>query len=128
MLDKVLFVGIGGFIGASLRYWFSGWVQEATRSTSFPYGTLVVNCCGCLVIGLLSQLGETHGFLNERMRLLVTVGIVGGFTTFSTFSNESMNLLHDGDSLLSIVNIGLHVILGLTMVWVGRVLVHLLWR
>ena len=96
---KLLFVGTGGFIGAVLRYWVSGFIQELSKSNMFPVGTLVVNFLGCLVIGFLSQLAEDYGLFSVESRVLVFTGILGGFTTFSTFGNETMSLLRDGQNL-----------------------------
>src|SRR2546423_13973680 len=92
--------GVGGFIGSILPYSVSGFVQNLTRSIDFPYGTLAVNLIGCLAIGFLSQLAETRGFFTAETRTLVFIGVLGGFTTFSAFSNETINLWREGGSLL----------------------------
>jgi CrcB protein len=122
-----LFVGIGGFIGSILRYFVSGYVQQITKSFDFPYGTLVVNLLGCLVIGFLSQLADVRGAFSAETRVLIFIGILGGFTTFSTFGNETMNLLRDTETLSAFANIGAHVILGLGAVWLGRILAYTIW-
>lgn len=127
-MDRVLFVGIGGFVGAVLRYWLSGYAQQVSNSSLFPLGTLIVNFIGCLVIGFLSQIAEEYGAFSADSRALVFVGLLGGFTTFSTFSNETMNLLRDGQSYLAFGNIAGHLILGLGGVWLGRTLAYLIWR
>jgi CrcB protein len=127
-MDKYLFVGTGGFIGAVLRYWLSGYVQQISDSRLFPVGTLVVNVLGCIVIGFLSQLAEEHGLFTAEARALVFVGILGGFTTFSTFGNETMNLLRNGQNYLAVGNIAGHLILGLAGVWAGRTLSYMIWR
>jgi CrcB protein len=121
-------VGVGGFVGSILRYLISGYIQQLTKSAVFPYGTLFVNLSGCLVIGILSQLAEMRGVFTAETRLLVFVGIVGGFTTFSTFGNETMNLLRDGENAQAVINIGVHIIFGLSAVWLGRLLAHVIWR
>ena len=125
---KLLLIGVGGAVGAILRYLASGYVQQATRSFDFPYGTLAVNLAGCLVIGFLSQLADARGVFTDETRSLVFVGVLGGFTTFSTFGNESLNLMRDGEVLLSAANVGAHVIFGLGAVWLGRTLAYLIWR
>lgn len=125
---KWLAIGIGGFIGAILRYLLSGWVQDWSRSLDFPYGTLAVNLLGCFVIGILSYWGEQHNLFSPNARLFVFIGILGAFTTFSTFGNETVNLLRARDELLALLNVGAHVLLGLLAVWLGRVLAAFLWR
>ncbi len=127
-MHKMILVGLGGFIGSVLRYAVSGQVQQATQNVTFPYGTLAVNLIGCLVIGLLSQLAETRGIFTAETRAFIFVGALGGFTTFSTFGNETMSLLREGENLPALLNVGTHIVLGLTAVWVGRTLSHLIWR
>ncbi|PYV41862.1 MAG: hypothetical protein DMG06_15795 [Acidobacteria bacterium] len=82
----------------------------------------------CLVIGFLSQLAEARGVFMAESRAFVFIGVLGGFTTFSTFSNETMNLLRDGERLLAVVNIAAHLVPGLIAVWLGRVLAYEIWR
>jgi len=127
-MDRIVFIGIGGFIGAVLRYWLSGYAQQLSSSSLFPLGTLIVNFVGCLAIGFLSQISEDHGAFTVESRALVFVGILGGFTTFSTFSSETMNLLRDGQNYLAFGNITGHLILGLGGVWLGRTIAYLIWR
>jgi len=111
---------MGGFIGAILRYLLSGTVQKWSGSGSFPYGTLVVNLLGCLLIGLLSQVLESRNILSSEIRSFVFIGTLGAFTTFSTLGNETMNLLRNGETALSLLNIGTHLVIGLTAVWLGH--------
>ena len=127
-MTNILLVGVGGFIGSVLRYLVSGYVQQVTKSVQFPYGTLAVNLIGCFIIGFLSQLADIRGVFTAELRALVFVGVLGGFTTFSTFSNESMNLLRDGENIIALVNVGLHITFGLGAVWLGRTLSYLIWR
>jgi fluoride exporter len=127
-VSTIVLVGLGGFVGSVLRYVFSGYVQQASNSIQFPYGTLAVNVVGCLVIGFLSQLAETRGFFTAETRGLVFVGVLGGFTTFSTFSNETLNFLRDGETSIALVNIGAQLVLGLGAVWLGRTIAYLIWR
>lgn len=127
-MKEALFVGIGGFIGAVLRYEVSGWVQQWTGSVRFPHGTLAVNLLGSLVIGLLLELVEGRGFFGPEARALLVIGLVGAFTTFSTFSSETFNLLRSGESVAAGLNLVLQVVLGLVAVWCGRAMVQGIWR
>ncbi len=125
-LLKILAVGSGGFIGATSRYLLAGGIQNYFSASSFPYGTAFVNILGCLLIGLLAGLFEVKQWINPELRLFLFVGILGGFTTFSTFINESFMLLERGDIVLSILNVGLQVMLGLLFVWLGFALIKLI--
>ncbi len=124
---RLLLVGSGGFIGSILRYLLSGLVQQSSKSVGFPYGTLAVNIVGCFVIGFLSQLAETRGLFTTESRAFVFIGILGGFTTFSAFGNETFNLWRDGENLLVLANIAGHLVAGLGAVWLGRVLIYHIW-
>lgn len=127
-MNKALLVGVGGFVGSVLRYWVSGWVQQVTASAGFPFGTLAVNLLGCLVIGFLSQLADVRGVFTPETRALVFVGVLGGFTTFSTFSNETFNLFRDNEVFSALTNLALQIVLGLGAVWLGRTLAYWIWR
>lgn len=127
-LGKVLLVGAGGFIGSVLRYVIGGLVQSAVLTSTFPYGTLAVNVTGCFAIGCLSQLVEAHSALGPGARAFLVVGILGGYTTFSAFGNETVNLLRDGQRLVAGINIGGHMVLALCAVWLGRLAAHVVWR
>jgi CrcB protein len=121
-VGKILLAGVGGFLGSILRYLVSGLVQDSSRSIHFPYGTLTVNLIGCFAIGLLAQLAETRGFFTAETRTLVFVGVLGGFTTFSAFGNETINLWREGQSGLALMNIAAHLLLCLGAVWLSRAL------
>ncbi|MBI3169852.1 MAG: fluoride efflux transporter CrcB [Chloroflexi bacterium] len=127
-MTNIFLVGAGGFIGSILRYLVSGWVQQSAKTLDFPYGTLAVNVIGCFVIGFLAQLAETRGFFTSESRLFVFVGILGGFTTFSSFGNETLNLARDSLMMNALANIGANVIIGLLAVWLGRTVSYLIWR
>ena len=117
MIKNILLVAFGGAVGSVLRYLVSKWLQEAS-SAAFPVGTLVVNVVGCSLIGLIYGASD-HWGISGDMRLLLTVGFCGGFTTFSTFMNESLSLMR-ADNLLSLaLYASLSVGLGLVVVWVG---------
>jgi CrcB protein len=124
----VILVGVGGFVGSVLRYWMSGLVQNAMPTTAFPIGTLVVNVLGCLTLGVIAQLAEARGFLTPDMRALLVVGVLGGFTTFSAFANETVSAARDGAHAIAVGNVVLSVCLCLIAVWAGRSLAHSVWR
>ena len=128
MMIRIFSVGLGGFLGAVLRYVISGQVQAWSKSIDFPYGTLAVNILGCLMIGLLSYVSESRGLFSAEMRLFVFIGILGSFTTYSTFSNEAMTLLGDGKHFMALTYIGTHLFIGLGAVWLGHVLAWQIWR
>jgi CrcB protein len=127
-VGKLFLAGVGGFIGSTLRYAVTGYAQQLSRSIDFPYGTLAVNLIGCFLIGFLSQLAETRGVFTAESRTFVFIGILGGFTTFSAFGNETMNLWRDGQNALAMANVAANVVLGLGAVWVSRALAYQIWR
>lgn len=119
-MGNFLLIGLGGFFGAILRYAVSDFIQHQSKASHFPFGTLAVNLLGCLLIGALAQLGESRDIFSPEASSLIFLGFLGAFTTFSTFSNDSLNLMRSGNSLLSYLNIGASVLLGLAAVWLGR--------
>ena len=123
-----MFVAIGGALGSVSRYLLGTWVQSVSKSIDFPYGTLTVNLIGCFVIGFLSQLAEARGVFTSESRALVFVGILGGFTTFSSFGNDTINLVRDGETLNALLNVSANVIFGLALVWLGRTVSYWIWR
>jgi fluoride exporter len=127
-MTNILLIGFGGFIGSVMRYLASGYVQQVTKSVGFPYGTLAVNIIGCFLLGFFAQLAESRGAFTSETRLFVFVGILGGFTTFSTFGNETLNLARDSQMMNALANVGANVILGLLAVWLGRTVSYLVWR
>jgi CrcB protein len=127
-LLSVFYVALGGALGSVSRYLLGTWTQSLSKSIDFPYGTLAVNLVGCFVIGFLSQLAEARGAFTPESRAFVFVGILGGFTTFSSFGNETMNLLRDGETLNALANVGANVIVGLILVWLGRTVAYWIWR
>ena len=127
-MGKLFLAGIGGFIGSALRYAATGYVQDWSKSISFPYGTLAVNLIGCLAIGFLSQLAETRGMFTAETRTLIFIGVLGGFTTFSAFGNETVSLWRDGENVLAAVNVAAHLVLCLGAVWLSRALAYQIWR
>ena len=127
-MTNILLVGLGGFIGSILRYLLSGYVQQSTKSMDFPFGTLAVNVIGCFVIGFLAQLAEGRGMFTSETRVFVFIGILGGFTTFSAFGNETFNLARASQMINAFTNVGANVVIGLFAVWLGRTVSYLIWR
>lgn len=117
-----MIVGVGGFIGSALRFVVSGWAQRIVGATVFPVGTLVVNVLGCLALGYLGGVAEYRQVLEPGQRLFLMVGILGGFTTFSTFAFESVSLLQDAEVARALVNTLLQVLLGFAAAFGGYVL------
>ena len=127
-MTNILLVGLGGALGSIARYLVSLWVQAATQSVNFPFGTLTVNLVGCFVIGFLGELAESRGIFTSEMRLLVFIGLLGGFTTFSSFGNDTLNLARSGQMFNALGNVFANVVFGLALVWLGRTTAYLLWR
>jgi len=125
---KLCIIGAGGFMGAVLRYLVSSWVQYRSGSIVFPFGTMSVNLIGCFIIGLLTFLVENRSMFSPEARGFILIGLLGSFTTFSTFGNETLGLIRDNRIDLAIFNISVQVIFGVTMVWLGRVLAAVIWR
>lgn len=124
----MMIVALGGALGSVFRYLLGTWIQALSKSIDFPYGTLAVNLTGCFLIGFLAQLAEARGAFASETRLFVFIGILGGFTTFSSFGNETVNLLREGGTLNALANVGANVIVGLLLVWLGRIVAFWIWR
>ena len=118
-MKGMLLVALGGAIGSVSRFKLSGLVLHHTIDWRFPAGTFVVNVVGCLLAGVLAALAEKHHFFDADVRLLLFTGFLGGFTTFSAFGLETMNLLKRGDVAVAMANIVLSVVLGLLALWIG---------
>ena len=113
-MTLVLLVGTGGFLGSVARYLLSGWVQRIAQDSWFPYGTMTVNITGCLVIGLLAGLAESRGILSPNSRAFLLIGVLGGFTTFSSFSYDTVSLFNGGRTIAAVLNVAAQVLLGIT--------------
>lgn len=128
MVIRLCSIGLGGFAGAILRYLVSGWVQNRSGSIIFPYGTAAVNLIGCFIIGLLTFLVETRSSFSVETRAFVLIGLLGSFTTFSTFGSETLMLLRNGRIDMAALYAGGQVVIGVMMVWLGRLLAAGIWR
>ena len=120
---NLLLIAIGGALGSVARYLLSSFVLRATGSL-FPLGTFVVNLVGCVVFGGIIGAAEQRVVLTPETRLLVLVGVLGGFTTFSSYAYESVALLRDGQFFAAAVNVVGQVVLGLMGLWAGFVMMH----
>jgi fluoride exporter len=115
----LLLVGIGGFIGAILRYVLGGWIQNSF--VNFPVGTLVINTTGSFFLGLIMYLSEYQGLFEDKTRIFLTIGIIGAFTTLSTFGYESFRLLDDSKLVLMTINVVSTVLLSMLAVYIGKI-------
>ena len=125
---KLLWIAAGGAAGALLRYGLGGLIHSRIPDSTFPWGTLVVNLVGCFVIGGLWVMGYEKSLLGPEMRLMLMVGLLGAFTTFSTFGLETMHLVAAGRWPAAVANVAASVALGLLGVWLGMTLARAAWR
>lgn len=115
-MREILLVAAGSGVGGALRYLTATLLKSA--GCAFPLGTFAANLCGCLLIGLFSALA-LKGIIGSEAKLLLTTGLCGGFTTFSTFTSENLALLRTGDYVTFALYTTLSIVLGLAMVWLG---------
>lgn len=123
-LRAALIVGCGGFLGSAGRYLLGGWTHRLFPATTFPVGTLLVNTSGCFAIGLLSAFFEGRQMFSPEVRLFLMIGILGGFTTFSSFAYETLGLARDGDTLRASLNLIAQVGLCMFAAWLGYAMVR----
>lgn len=120
---KYAFVSVGAAIGGALRYWLSNFVYKFLPET-FPYGTLAVNILGSFLLGFFIFYLDDREMISTNLKLLLTVGLCGGFTTFSTFSLETMKLFHSSEFLLA----GLNILLNLFLCLLGVYLAYIIFK
>ena len=118
MFKTLLLIGSGGFLGSISRFLASRLVQNIF-SSSFPFGTFIVNVSGCLIIGLIYGFSERSSLLTPGWKMFLALGFCGGYTTFSTFANENLSLLRDGEFLYFSIYAGLSVLLGIAATFLG---------
>jgi CrcB protein len=123
---RILLVGLAGLVGTLCRYCLAGAVARRYGET-FPAGTLAVNLAGCFAAGLLFQLLQERYDFSETARAAAFVGLLGGFTTFSSYGLQTFGLLRDGRLGLAALNVVASNLLGLLLVWAGYAAARLLW-
>lgn len=117
-MQRVILIGIAGFVSTVIRYWLSGEVAKRYGET-FPYGTLIVNMLGCFFAGFLFFFMYERFLTGPTSRAVVFFGLLGGFTTFSSYGLQTFTLLRDGEIALALVNVAVSNIAGLFLVWSG---------
>jgi fluoride exporter len=120
-MEKFLIISVGAILGANARYWLGGWVAERF-GTTFPYGTLVINVTGSLILGFFITLVSDRFLVDPRWRLLVAIGFLGAYTTFSTYTYESVNMILNGQVWMGLLNLFGSSILGAVAVTAGILL------
>jgi CrcB protein len=120
-MPRLLLVGLGGFVGTVVRYWLSGVIARRYGET-FPWGTLAVNALGCFLAGCLFYLLFDRFLTSPTARSVVFIGLLGGFTTFSSYGMQTFTLIRDGEVSLALLNVLVSNILCLFLVWLGYTL------
>lgn len=117
-MEKYLFIGLGGFLGSVSRFYLSTIVHRAS-GMEFPYGTMAVNIIGCFLIGFLITMFQEHFIQNPNVRLFLVIGLLGGFTTFSSFSLDTIEMIKSGHLSGAGLNIALSLAGCLIATWIG---------
>lgn len=123
---KWILIAVGGAVGSLMRYVFSGWMQEWAGDVierwtgrTFPVGTLAVNATACLAMGLLTGYFAGSQLIRQEYRIALTVGLLGGYSTFCTFGYETFQQVNEGEVGLALLNIFLSCGIGLAAIWIG---------
>ena len=116
---KIIAVLVGGAVGTGFRYFISTFIYSFVKQPSFPYANLFINVSGSLIIGVLAELFDTRLLVSPTLRVALLTGVLGGYTTFSSFSFETFSLIRDGEAWLAVLNAAGSVVLGLVAVWLG---------
>jgi CrcB protein len=124
MVKLLAIIGFGGFIGTIARFLISRYFQ-LNLPTLFPWGTFIVNLMGCFLIGIIYGISEKGNFLSPEVRLFLTVGLCGGFTTFSTFSNDALMLMEQQEWLRFALYSSLSFFLGIMAVFAGKLITNI---
>ena len=119
-MQKTIFIALAGLVGTLVRYWLSGFVARQYGET-FPWGTLIVNLLGSFLAGAMYHLAEERLLISPTLRTIIFIGLLGGFTTFSSYGLQTFTLLRDGQIGLATLNVAVSNVLGLLMVWAGYV-------
>ena len=125
MLKTIILVGSGGFIGSVMRYLVQYYMEKSMMST-FPWGTLIANIAGSFIIGAVFALADKGNLLNAEWRMFLTVGICGGFTTFSAFSYNNFSMLEEQLYGSLLLNVAGSIVFGIFAVYLGIVFIRLL--
>jgi CrcB protein len=125
-MQKTIFIALAGFVGTLIRYWLSTFVARKYGET-FPWGTLAVNLIGSFLAGAMYQLAEERFLLSPTLRAVIFIGLLGGFTTFSSYGLQTFTLLRDGQIGLATLNVAVSNVLGLLLVWAGYVAFKAFW-
>ena len=123
MLKSILFVGIGSFAGGVLRYIISYLMKNVSSYQTLPWATLIANLVGCFLIGIIFAIFSKYSNTNNPLYLLLATGFCGGFTTFSTFANESLQMIQSGNILGFVSYTLTSIIFGIILVWLGYIIV-----
>ena len=124
-MQRIIFVGVAGLVGTLGRYWLSGFIARRYGET-FPWGTLVVNALGCFVTGAVYYVSEERFLVSPTVRSVILIGLLGGFTTFSSYGLQTFTLLREGEFGLAVMNVTLSNVLGLLLIWAGYTLMKAL--
>ena len=118
-MAKIVLVMLGGALGTGFRYSLSILIYSRVKEPTFPYANLVINVSGSFVIGILAELFESRLLVSPLTRVALLTGVLGGYTTFSSFAFETISLMRDGQMWLATLNVSLSIVLGLAAVWLG---------